>query len=306
MPIGQFAAKYNATLALSLLWSSVGGGAGSLGVFKDVMTLTVLQSFSASYIKVYMGLIPYYHIQGGNQRLFDAIAALLRDDVLLNTVVTSAKRDDTGVSLVVSGPNGTRKIEAKKLLFAIPPTRENLAPFDLNADETLHFSKPKYGRYHTGVVSHSALTKGVVFQNTPAIAVQDSSAPFLNAPFVLDFNSYGNDTNLFSIGTSGSNYTEYTPEAAAALAQKNIETMAKAGTLPNLNGEKLKVVDWSDHGPGGYSVSPAQMQAGWMSDMYGLQGKRSTWFTGNAIAIDFSTMLWKFNDDLIPRILKSW
>jgi len=43
-----------------------------------------------------------------------------------------------------------------------------------------------------------------------------------------------------------------------------------------------------------------------MDRMYGLQGKRSTWFTGNAIAIDFSTQLWKMNDEVIRRMLKQW
>lgn len=82
--------------------------------------------------------------------------------------------------------------------------------------------------------------------------------------------------------------------------------MAAAGVLPDLQNKTLKVVQWSDHGPGDFGVSAAEMRAGWMADMYGLQGKRSTWFTGNAIAIDFSPILWKFNDDLFTRILKSW
>lgn len=307
LPVGQFLAKYNATYALPLLWASVGGGAGSRGIFDEVLTLTALQSFSASYIKVYTGLSTYYHIQDGNQRLYDAIATVLGDDnVLLNSTVASATRNDTGVTLTVSTPSGTRTIVAEKLLLAVPPTRENLAPFDLNAEEQLHFSKPQYGRYHTAVVTHPALTNGVEYQNTPASAVEDAASPFLEAPFVLSISSYGNDTSLFSLGSSGTNYTTFTPEAAAALAQQNLEAMAAAGTLPSLDGETLQVVDWSDHGPGGFGVTADEMRAGWMDDMYGLQGKRSTWFTGNAIAADFSTMLWKFNDVLLPKIINSW
>lgn len=306
LPIGQFVEKYNATLALPLLWGSVGGGAGSRGTFEDVLTLTVLQSFPASYIKVYLGLVSYYHIQDGNQRLYDEIATLLGDDVLVNTTVTSATRNDTGVVLTVSSPTGTRTIVAKKLLLAVPPTRENLAPFDLDAEETLHFSKPEYGRYHTAIVTHPVLTDGVVLHNMPASAVADPEAPFLDPPFILDFNSYGNDTALFSIGTSGPNYTTYTEAAATALAQLNLETMAEAGVLPDLNGEALRVVEWSDHGPAGYGVTADDLRAGWMADMYALQGNRSTWYTGNAIAIDYSTMLWKFNDILLPKIIEAW
>jgi hypothetical protein len=85
-----------------------------------------------------------------------------------------------------------------------------------------------------------------------------------------------------------------------------LQKIADAGVLPDLQSKWLNLVQWSDHGPGGFGVSAAEMRAGWMDQMYGLQGKRSTWFTGNAITIDFSTLIWKFNDDLITRMLKSW
>ncbi|KAK0615795.1 hypothetical protein B0T17DRAFT_619407 [Bombardia bombarda] len=39
--------------------------------------------------------------------------------------------------------------------------------------------------------------------------------------------------------------------------------------------------------------------------MYGLQGKRSTWYTGNAIAIDFTSQLWKMNDETLDRGITS-
>ncbi|KAH8896532.1 FAD/NAD(P)-binding domain-containing protein [Thozetella sp. PMI_491] len=306
LPISEFAAKYNATPALGRIFEGTGGGVGSRGNFSNALTLTVLQSFSPAYLKVFLGKITYYHIQDGNQGLYTKIAAHLGNDVLFNTTVMSTERSDTGVKVVVSNEKGTKTIHAKKLLLAIPPTRENLASFDLNAAEKEHFSKPQYGRYHTAVVKHSKLPEGVQLRNMPQVAVKHAYSSFLDAPFVLSFASYGNNTSAFSIGTSGPDYNRYTEQAAAAVAQGNLEKMAGAGTLPNLQGEKLQVLDWSDHGPGGYGVSAAEMRAGWMSQMYGLQGKRSTWFTGNAIAIDFSTTLWKFNDDLITRILSSW
>ncbi|KAE9374315.1 FAD/NAD(P)-binding domain-containing protein [Stipitochalara longipes BDJ] len=305
LPIGHFAAKYNATAALARIWQATGGGAGSRGDFINVLTLTVLQSFSPAWIKVYLGQ-PMYHIQNGNQGLYDKIAALLGKDVLLTSTVTASSRNETGVQLLVSTPTGTKLILAKKLLFAIPPTRENLIPFDLNANETQIFSKPQYGRYHTALISHPSLPRGVELNNMPTAAVSDANHPFLETPFVLSFSSYGNDSSLFSIGTSGNPYDRYTPGAGAALAQSNLQKMADAGTLPDLQGKSLNIVQWSDHQAGGFGVSAAEMRAGWMEQMYGLQGKRSTWFTGNAITIDFSTQIWKFNDDLIERILKNW
>lgn len=67
----------------------------------------------------------------------------------------------------------------------------------------------------------------------------------------------------------------------------------------------MDFVAWSDHGVGGFGVSAEDMRAGWMDDMNKLQGYRSTWYTGGGIAADFTTMLWKFNDQLLERMVKT-
>ncbi|KAK3332835.1 hypothetical protein B0T19DRAFT_112206 [Cercophora scortea] len=309
LPVGQFAAKYNVTAALAKMYESTGGGPQARDSnFLNIMTLTFLQSFSPSWMKVFFGAADLFYVQGGNQKLYDAIATLLGKDVLYSTTVTSTERTATGVKVKVRGPSGTKVIKAKKLLVAIPPTRENLAPFDLNAEETDIFAKPTYGRYGTAIVTHPKLTPGQELHNMPTSAIADPYAPFLNTAHVLTFSSYGTDTDLFSIGvsSSGSSYAAFDERAATRVAQQSLEKMALAGTLPKLGCKKLTVVEWSDHGPGGFGVTPAEMRAGWMDRMYGLQGKRSTWYTGNAIAIDFTTQLWKMNDETIKRMLAAW
>jgi hypothetical protein len=309
LPIGQFAQKYNVTAALARMYESTGGGPQAQQKnFLDIMTLTFLQSFSPSWMKVFLGTAQMYHIEGGNQLLYTKIASLLCDDVMTETVVLASQRTDTGVTMIVSGKKGTKIIKAKKLLMAIPPTRENLIPFDLNSNEMAHFAKPMYGRYGTAIVKHPSLPIGIELHNTPTSAVQDPYSPFLNQAHVLNFASYGNDTDIFSIGTSGSGtpYLFYPPIVATAVAQQSLQKMADAGTIPSLQGKPLTVVEWSDHGPGGFGVTADDMRAGWMSDMYALQGQRSTWFTGNAIAIDFSTQLWKMNDEVLSRMMAAW
>lgn len=309
LPVSEFAAKYNVTAALSRMYQSTGGGpAAQQKRFQDVMTLTFLQSFSPAWMRVFWGEISMYHIDGGNQGLYNKIAALLGKDVLYNTVVLGAQRTDTGVTLLVSGAQGTKVIKAKKLLMAVPPTRENLLPLDLNDAETALFDKTMYGRYGTAIVRHPSLTPGQELYNMPTSAVKDPYTPFVNNPHVLSFSSYGNDTDLFSIGTSGAGtpYLLYGQTVATAVAQIELQNMANAGTIPKLNGKAVEVVEWSDHGPGGFGVSAADMRAGWMNQFYGLQGKRSTWYTGGAIAIDFSTQLWKMNDEVLKRMIAAW
>ena len=307
LPIGEFCAKYNVSTALPRMYESTGGGPASREAnFLDTMTLTFLQSFSPSWMKVFFTNIGYYHIVGGNQLLYNKIAELLGNDVLTNTVVLASERTSTGVTLLVSGLQGTKIIKAKKLLLAIPPTRENMIPFATNSEENAIFAKTKYGRYGTAIVSHPSLPKGVELHNMPTTAVADPWSPFLDIPHILSFSSYGNDSDLFSIGTSGSPYALFGQLAATGVAQASLTKMASQGTIPPLNGKLLKVVEWSDHGPGGFGVTAQDMRNGWMDQMYGLQGKRSTWYTGNAIAIDFSTQLWKMNDEVIKRMIAAW
>ncbi|KAK3493651.1 hypothetical protein B0T13DRAFT_314583 [Neurospora crassa] len=334
LPIGEFAKKWNVTEALPRMYESTGGGPASRHrTFTDLLTLTFLQSFSPAWMKVLYGQVGMYHIQGGNQLLYEAIHARLgaAENVLLNSVVSSVRRpaenaDDkrgdiqvtitTRASPLSRKPTTTTIIRAKNLLLAIPPTHENLAPFDLDSLESDLFDRAKYGRYGTAIVSSPLLPRGYKLHNTPILAAIDPiNKPFINEPHVLEFASYGNDSDLFSIGTSGSGlgYGEFDEREAIKVAQKSLERMVDAGTvkIPDGNlkkggGEKLKVVEYSDHGPGGFGVSSEEMKGGWMEKMYGLQGRRGTWYTGNAIAIDFSTQLWKMNDEVLRRMLESW
>ncbi|KAK3500376.1 uncharacterized protein B0T23DRAFT_331411 [Neurospora hispaniola] len=342
LPIGEFAKKWNVTEALPRMYESTGGGPASRHRnFTDLLTLTFLQSFSPAWMKVLYGQVGMYHIQGGNQLLYNAIHARLgAENVLLNSLVSSVRRPaenaddkrDIEVTITTTSPStspspsdssSTNKatitstttiIRARKLLLAIPPTRENLAPFDLDSLESNLFSRAKYGRYGTAIVSSPVLPRGYELHNTPILAAIDPNKPFINEPHVLEFASYGNDSKLFSIGTSGSGlgYGEFDEREATKVAQESLERMVDAGTVKVPDGkqpggdQKLKVVEYSDHGPGGFGVSAEEMKGGWMEKMYGLQGKRGTWYTGNAIAIDFSTQLWKMNDEVLRRMLDSW
>ncbi|KAK3388354.1 hypothetical protein B0T20DRAFT_365082 [Sordaria brevicollis] len=324
LPIGEFAKKWNVTEALPRMYESTGGGpAARHKRFEDLMTLTFLQSFSPAWMKVFFGEAGMYHIEGGNQQLYDAFQEGLGEgNVLTRSVVASVRRpekegDKRGIEVIVRTTSGgkatTTVVRAKKILIAIPPTRENLAPFDLNAYETDLFSRPKYGRYGTAIVTAPVLPRGYELHNTPLLAATDPNKPFINEPHILEFSSYGNDSALFSIGTSGSglSYGEFDEKQAIKVAQESLDRMVAAGTVKVAEGgkksdAKLQVLEYSDHGPGGFGVTTEEMRGGWMERMYGLQGKRGTWYTGNAIAIDFSTQLWKMNDEVLRRMVESW
>jgi len=316
LPIGEFLKKHDIEPMMSRMYPSTSGGVGSRGGdFSAIATLTLLKSFPTAWVKVLTGEVGMYHVEGGNQRLYDNIAALLTktSSVLYNSTVTATlQRTDSSISLIATNHKDNTKtlIRAKQLLLAVPPTRENLAPFDLSPQEKTHFSKPKYGRSHTGIVSHPALTPGSSLRNipTPAANSTDPLSQFLKTPYVMSLTSYGSNTELFSLGASGDDYAGFTPEAAQGLVAGTVGRMVERGTIAaegEGEGGMMKVVAWSDHGPGGFGVSAEDVRGGWMRDMYALQGRRGTWFTGGAVAADFTTTLWKFNDDLLERMVRS-
>ncbi|KAK4165551.1 hypothetical protein QBC43DRAFT_315451 [Cladorrhinum sp. PSN259] len=307
LPVGEFVKKYDIQAMLPLIYPTTGAGVGSRGDFNKLLTLTLLKAFPPHWARVFLGEVPIYSVDGGNQFLYNEIATLMRRDIVYNSVVVESSRAAGKIELVTQSPDGKKKlILAKKLLIAVPPTRENLAPFDLDETERLHFSKTKYGRSHTGLISHSKLPDANIM-NTPASAVQSPISPFLQTPFVMGFTwvkAYGS-AKVYQVAAGGDNYTAFDVPAAQAAVQDALEKLAAAGTIPALEGEKAKVVAWSDHGPGGFGVSAEDLRAGWMADMYKLQGRRGTWFTGGGLAADFTTMLWKFNDGLLGGLVKA-
>jgi len=306
LPIGELAKKYSIEPMLAAMYPSTGGGVGSRGDFKNVMTLTLMKSFPVAWIRAFLNDIDKFFVEGGNQRLFDTIAKSLRGSVLYDTVVVAAQRNETGAYLTLENKSGQKTvIVAKKLLLAVQPTLENLAPFDLDQQEKTLFSKAKYGRSQTGIISHSKLPNATTLRNMPAAAVQDPASPFLTTPFAMSISHYGGTSKLYSVGASGSDYGAFGEKQAQATVQLALQKMSEAGTLPDLAGEPLRVVAWSDHEVGGFGVSAGDMREGWMANLYALQGKRSTWFTGGGVAADFTPILWKFNDDLLSRMVKA-
>lgn len=314
LPIGQMVKKYDIEPMLAMLYPSTGGDAASRsGGFENLLTLTLMKAFPTAWAKAYLGDVPMYRVEGGNQGFYDQIGAFLGSNVLYSSMVAEAERTDSGVKLRVRSKDGkTEKlVTAKKLLVAVPPSRENLAPLDLDAVEKSLFAKPKYGRSHTAIARHPLMPKNVTLRNMPSSASVTPLSPFLKPPFVMSFQHYGGPSNLYMLGASGSDFGGFDDAAAQGVARDAVRTMAGSGLAnttsilgAGVKAEDLEFVAWSDHGEGGYGVSSQEMRDGWMDDFYGLQGKKSTWFTGGAVATDFTTVLWKFNDQLLPMIVK--
>jgi|SRR5882762_8748424 len=156
MPIGDFVAKYNLSAAMPVL---IGYSSG-LGSLTNYFTLYFMKLVGRSVIQaIQTGF--YTTARRDNSEIYrNAQANLLAtDSLLLNSQVVSTDRDDNDglVQLVVSTPSGHKVINAKKILFAIPPTLANLLNFDINPQECSLFEQFSTTGYYTGLLRNSGV-----------------------------------------------------------------------------------------------------------------------------------------------------
>lgn len=301
MNFGDFVDKYNLTAALPLLFMSNGLGMGNL---MNKMTMPVMQTFGAQMARVMTGAQSTYSPSSGrNQDLYDAIAEFLGNKVYYNTRAISSTRSDDGVVVkvrnAVSGHESI--IHAKKLLIAIEPVGTKLAAFDLDEHEKEVFGKFRFSREYTAVVTNPSLPTNHSVTNLPYAASGNNFKAYPDYNFTSSFSCVDYNSDLFSVIMVGDE--QLGPKDAKAMVERDFETLIGSGILAPSNQTALKFEAFSDHGPMHDSVSVEDLQAGFIQDLLGLQGLRSTWYTGAAFSSNYQTILWQYNEILLPQML---
>ncbi|KAF5527188.1 Beta-cyclopiazonate dehydrogenase [Colletotrichum aenigma] len=285
LPFGQFITKYNLTESVQVVWIFAHG----VGNLLETPTLYVLQNFGQPHL---LGLSAgYLYAPGGNQQVYDKAGEFLGGDVLYSSTVVASQRSDDGVKAVVKTATGRKLIKAKKLLITIPPTIQNLKPFDLDEEETSIFSQWENVPYYVGVVSKTGLPDLTNYVNV------DVTAPdaLPQKPFVW---------RLETVGVPGYQTVKVIGEPDSATAQ-SLVTGAVSRIGPSVGATATTGAEfsaWEEHSNLQLHVSTDAIKSGFYKKLYALQGKRSTYYTGNAWCSDYSPLLWAFTD---KRILPS-
>lgn len=302
LPFGEFAKKYNLDAAMPQMFQVPGPGVPE---WVDGLTLHVLQVFGAPMARALSGKVAgFAPTSHNNTELYGRIGSSLGKDVLYSSVIIDAKRDDDGVELVARSESGEEYvIIAKKLLIAFEPTLDVLEPFDLDDDEAGIFGKFQHSRVYAGIVTHPSLRANVSLVNTVPEAAPDSYYNFPKSPILARFDYMGSDSDYFRVLITGDEGFEEAD--AKALVRDSIANLIEGGALPDGNVDDLEFVAFVDHGPMHLRASSEALQAGFIQDQYALQGRRSTWYTGAAWSVQFTTILWAFNDILLPKIVQS-
>ena len=293
MTFGNFIQKYNLSAAMPVIWTFTQG----TGNILNAPTAFVMRDFGAIHVQNLLSgsfFVPSSH---NNSQLYGAALQYLAADSLLSSKVALSNRDENGVKLIVKSSSGEKLVKAKKLIITIPPTKDNMYPFDFDKSETELFSRWQYMNSYVAIFSGSDLPDGLTIVNTSP----DTSS--FNLPTSSDSFLW----RYYFTGTPGLYQCQVVAaptlgkQSAKDLIRDGLRKLDTAGTFAT---KRIDFVAFADHNPIELRVSQDDLINGFYGNLYELQGKKSTWFTGQAWASDYTSILWVFTEmSILPAIL---
>ncbi|KAF7587375.1 hypothetical protein BBP40_007341 [Aspergillus hancockii] len=299
LSFGEFAKKYGIEAAVPTIWDIAAVGLGDL---KTQPTFYVMQTFPAPLARVFIGKSQSLYVASRrNQDIYDRVSELLGDDVLYSTVVVSAHRTSNGTNIVAKHKDGhLTEIRANRLLIAIPLTLANLSPFNLDKHEVDVLSKTKYTTaYAGGIVSPDLPLNTSIINTAPSgdwLDYPDFS--FLQWYKNLDSPNGYHKVMMFGDETLDSN-------GAKAVVEQTYKNLVEAGSLAGESRKGLEWLEFAEHGAVNVRSSLEDLKAGFIQELYSLQGHLSTWYTGAAWSAQLHTPTWAFSDTVVPRLVES-
>jgi len=196
------------------------------------------------------------------------------------------------VTLIVSTPSGHRVIKAKKILYAIPPTIENLRNFLIDSEERSVFQQFSTTGYYTGLLRNSGLPPNISLSNrgsntkyhVPVLPniyfTSASTIPGLQNVY------YGSDTIL---------PVDQVMNSIITTTQRIFPNVTETA------GPEFAV--FSSHSPFMLTVPSNAIEKGFYRNLNKLQGHGHMYYTGAAFQTQDSSRIWRFTEALLPRVV---
>ncbi|KAF1938104.1 hypothetical protein EJ02DRAFT_469161 [Clathrospora elynae] len=296
MPFGQFVQKYDIADAVQFIF-------GITSAFGDILELPTLQQFRTLSLGLLATTTKFQTSSVmDNSLLFEKATAELQaaNSLLLSSKVLATERVSKSgcVKVLVDTPKGRQLIIAKKLLITIPPTPANLAKFDTNQDELAIFSQFKAVGYYTSIIKNA----GPVNTTLQNLAL-DKPYALPPMPAIYNVNPTANPSlSLVYFGTKvGQILSDADAKAAIIADLKRFQAAnGMAGTEPEF-------VAFSNHSPYNMLVGSEATKAGFYKNLYALQSKRNTFWTGAAWRAHDSSSSWAFTkNSVLPALMASF
>ncbi|KAE8356420.1 amine oxidase, flavin-containing superfamily [Aspergillus coremiiformis] len=288
LPFGAFATKYRIDAIVPLI-------AGYTLGFGDPLaqtTLYMLKTFSRQIILgIQRGTLTY--TSHNNNELYQAAEKELGSDVLYQSTVIGAQRGlnetDDSRYILAQTPSGQKFIRAKKILVTIPPTRENLVPFDLDKTEEAIFTQFSGTYYWTSVIRNIYHTG-----SAPAIQNRAFGTPY-NLPILPGV--YG----MLNTRVPGLNWVLYGSSTFMSNEEvkRNLVDSLLRVRHANVTITEPEIVGFASHSPYEVVVPVEAIKAGFYRNLHALQGHRGTYYTGAALTAHESHLIWGFTEKLL-------
>ena len=169
------------------------------------------------------------------------------------------------------------------------PVLSNFQGWDLTPEEKTLFSKFHGYGYFAGVVFSPDLPANTSFTN---VAASGFHTPQLPALYSVGNTPLPNNTFLVYYVTD----PDIDHDIAAKMCLKDVDKLVRE---LGYGCAKTELLAWYAHGPFNIGVSAEDIRAGFYADLYGLQGKMSTYWSGATWQAQDSAQIWAYTKTLL-------
>lgn len=302
-PFGEFVQKYGIQAAVPTMYNYNPG----VGDILANPTVEVFRYWTLNFVHSYLnGFLMTAH-KNASEIATKAEAELSSSaSLLLNSEVAHADRgeDGAGVRLVVRTPEGKKLVCAKKLLIAIPPKLDFLAPFDLSDNEKTLFGKYIDVGYYVGIVRNTGFPE----DNSISNAAPDTEYNFPHLPGAYSFApGVLPELQRGTYATPQSRKSFPLPdEQVKADILRSVKRLQEENPGKFVSQGEPEWVDFRSHAPYFLQAPAEDIKEGFYEKLYALQGLRNTYWTGAAFRAEDSSLIWKFTEEIVlPQLLAS-
>lgn len=313
LPFGKFAKHHSIEDVIQLFTAISNVGIGGI---EDELTLYVLFAMGLPVTREYLSNSMFQPVNASNSILYARAYDLLYEDVVLQSRVTHGERSEDGVKLVVQSwvKDGTTKrqklIKAKRMLFSPPPSVSNLEPFRLEPGEISALSTFTPTWSFGAVARIPAVTPPYTVSFYAPASDTKNYLGIRDWPWTLRLESAPDvpaEEHLFKV-IFAANYSLSHAEAKETItaAVSNLTSGNGAFAPDSSSGNAtlpIEFLSFVDHNSILWRQSPSKLRSGIVQDIYALQGKHSTWYTGGLWSADYTGNVWAFTEDLLPRLV---
>jgi hypothetical protein len=285
LPFGDFVTKYGLDALVPTAFEFSQG----VGDMMGDPAIYVMKNFSLSVVGA-IATDSFVAVPTGTASLYDAAAAFLGADAIVNAQILVVARGRDHVEVLVETPDGPVLVQAGKLVVAFPPTLFNLAPLVPDELEISLFSRFVPNYYATSLVQVSGIPpEGInnvnasTRDNLPVLPGLYGLQPTLVPDYFVAL--YGSTTWLPD---------DFVKEDITASIQR------LAGLYPGMSFGGFTA--FSSHAPFEMMVSPEEIAGGFYTRLNALQGHNRTYYTGAAFQTNDSSLIWAFTQGLLPQI----